>query len=490
MGRYRYCFGKALALVSCIAILFSGCAKEDTPPLMGANLTITGDVEKEIIINSYKGYDAVKIQEGEQERDVIPLLPLLEEAGLTGQDNVIFLSSPDGALAGIPCREIDEECWLRLSSEFGWEFISLNHPRQVGIKFMDYIVIAAQEPGNKAPCLRFIEEGEEKTLTYGQLFAMDSISRLVFEGQAMKGDYSAGVYRRRNLVPVGRFFTKAIEDRYQKGLAYFADGSQEEISWQGFLEWRGSSADYIGPDSKSRKKDIIGIWAGAPVLAVTDLAPKALSSLVNNRVLIILLDGLSYYDLKIIKPAFLGEKTTMAARTVMPSITPVALASIVTGEYPDKTGVKSRDDRELHLEDMFVAAEYMGKTAAMIGGSTQVINVGIGQILNPDLNGNDSTDDEVFIAAVEELKAGRDLTFVHFHGYDDVAHTYGPLSPQALQKMIELDGYIEQLCMSFAGKVYIIADHGQHATSGDKLGDHGEFRALDMTVPWVEFEIE
>ena len=288
----------------------------------------------------------------------------------------------------------------------------------------------------------------------------------------------------------GRGQTRVRPLRLTAALAYYGDGSQGEISVSGFFEWRGNSADYIGPNGKDRKKDIIGVWADAPGISVTDTASEALLALEKNRVLVILLDGLGYYDIKELKPAFLSGKNPMPARTVMPSVSSVALAAVLTGKLPSENGIQAEKMREPSVDDMFAVASKMGKTSAMVEGSTKLINTSVEQLLNPDVNGNGSTDDEVFACAKKQLDDGVELVFVHFHGYDDIAHTHGHLSKEASLKMEELDDYVRQLCTGFYGTVLVTADHGQHRIDGDKLGEHGEFRLRDMTVPWIRFEAE
>lgn len=336
--------------------------------------------------------------------------------------------------------------------------------------FLLSTVCSAQS--SKAACVRIITGTSEVTLTYEQLFATEE---------------TQNAYSKRDLIPIANFLDARSLQEFSSALAYYGDGSQGQISLAGFLEWRGNTDDYLGSDGKSRKKDIIGIWLNAPELSIAHIVPEALSALEQGRVLVILLDGLSYYDLQALEPAFLSAKQVLPARTVMPPISPVALATILTGELPNKTGVQSRSDREVKVDDIFVTIGKKGKTAAIIEGSTKLINTSLEQILNPDLNGNGSTDDEVFASAKAQLEAGLDFVFVHFHGYDDLAHTYGPLSPESSLKLLELDTYVEQLCADFFGTILVMADHGQHSTEGNKLGDHGEFQVLDMTIPWVKW---
>ncbi|NMB00589.1 MAG: hypothetical protein GX971_03575 [Firmicutes bacterium] len=470
-------------LIVALCIVFCAtCSSESR------TLRVTGDVEREQVLQDYQGWLVDRIHYDDQVQEAIPLRAILNEVGITGNDVTIFFSSSDGAVARVPLDQILDDGWLRLSSEYGWQFISEKHPRQAKIKFMDYLVVAASEPKSKAPCVRIIDENNEITLTYGDLFMADGISRLVLEGEAKKGSYNTTAYSRRTLIPIANYLQDRQSGELRVALAYYADGSQGVISLNGFLEWRGNSADYLGPDGRSRKKNIIGIWVNPPELCITQMVPEALVALEHGSVLIILLDGLSYYDLKALAPPFLSAQSVKQARTVMPSITPVALGSILTGMLPKENGITNRGMRDLKVDDVFAHATKMGKSSVMVEGSTKVINTSVPQLLNPDLDSDGTTDEEVFATAQKQLATGVDLLFVHFHGYDDIAHSHGPLSPEASAKLMELDGYVESLCVGFSGTVLVIADHGQHATSEDKLGDHGEFRALDMTVPWIRWE--
>ncbi len=483
---------KGLYALFILAILIlaqlSGCSGQDVSPVVAiSTLTITGDVRNQISLVDYGEWQTQSVSYRDKTEQVIPLLPILSEAGITGTGASVFFSSPDGAMAEMPLEQIGETCYLRLSNEYGWQLIAPEHPKQSGIKFMDYVVVATTEPGLKESCVRIIDGLNETMLTYGQLFAAEAVSKTVFEGEAKMNQLSTGVYNRRTLIPISNYLTDDTNRRFSTGVAYYADGSQGEVMLSGFLEWRGNTADYIGPNGKDRKKDILGIWADGPELCVTHMAPKALKALEENRVLMILLDGLSYYDVMELKPAYLWGKGPMPARTVMPSITPVCLSSIVTGEYPSVTGIHSRDTRQVKTDDIFSKADEMGKTCAMVCGFAKTIDISIDPILNPDLNGENDTDDEVFACGKEQIDDQKDLVFVHFKGYDEKAHTYGPLSPEASQKLEQLDSYVEGLCRDFSGTVFIIADHGQHRIEGDKLGEHGEFRLTDMTVPWIEF---
>lgn len=267
-GKRRLVVNLLRFLVLCTILhLSGGCSAQSAVSLNSPRdrtLIITGDVQNEVIVTNYEGWVISKLQYKGESQEVIPLLPLLVEAGITGEGNTVFFSAPDGVIAELPLEEISEFCYLRLTDEYGWQFISDDHPRQAGIKFMDYVVVSATEPSQRANCIRIIDGTKEMTITYGQLFTAEGINRVVFEGKAVKGGLTTNIYSRRTLIPIARY----LEDRGQDtAVACYGDGSQGEISLGGFLEWRGNSADYVGPDGKSRRKDIIGILVGAPAFS-------------------------------------------------------------------------------------------------------------------------------------------------------------------------------------------------------------------------------
>lgn len=447
------------------------------------SLVVTGDVVREVVLTGCEGWETVKIEYRGAVYDGVPLLSVLAQAEVCGEQVQILLAAHDGVVAALSLDEITQDCCLFWHPENRWQFTAPDHPPQARVKDLEYVVVIGTGP--EVPGVRIIHGLEESTVTYGTLFTADALQRLIKEGEARRGDCSVTAFTKRSLIPLGQFVGGA---ELPAALAYFADGSQLEVPLDGFLEWRGRSGDYLGPDGRTRRPDLKGLWLDPPELSVTQLLPAALQALETGRVLIVLLDGLGYYELIQVQPPFLGSKQVQRARTVFPSITPVALASLLTGELPPRHGITARGQRELQVPDLFARAAELGKDSVMVEGTTKVVNTSISPVLNADLDGDGTTDGEIFRAAQEELARGADLVFVHFHGYDDVAHSCGPFSPEAAAKLLELDAYVEDLCQGFTGTVFVLADHGQHPAAGDKLGDHGQFSLLDLTIPWLKWE--
>jgi hypothetical protein len=445
-------------------------------------LSITGDVQNELILNNFADYTATV----NNHTLSIPLLSILEDAVPTGNGLSVFFSSPDGVMAQIPLSEIDHDCHLSLTSENGWQFHSDIHPRQSGIKHMDKIVICAEETVSSQKCFRVIHDKNFFTLTYGQLFNAEALTFSVLEGEAKMHEATTKVYSRRTLIPLSNYLINMVATMQKEVLAYYNDGSQNMIDINGYLEWRGNSVDYIAPDKISRNKDIIGIWLAAPVASITDIAAIAIDKSRSGKVMIILLDGAGYYNLLEHAPEFLSSYSMVPMRTVMPSISNVSLAALVTGQIPIVNGVTARNMRDLLVDDIFKVAVDSGLKCAVVEGNSQIINMSIKQALNPDLNGDGYTDDEVMATALSLISEGTDFILVHFHGFDDVAHTYGPSSDQAAAKLYLLDNYVAELCENFIGTVLVTADHGQHTSANlEKIGDHGEFLPFDMTIPLI-----
>ncbi len=471
---YRYAAGVIIATlvgagITYLILELGGEARAAT------KFRLTGDVKEEVVVESFEGYNTTNIKTEEGSYKGIKLTELLDKAAPQGSDLSIFISAPDGVSAEIFEEGLDDESYIIFSEDTGWTFYSESHPKQSGIKQINEIVVIANSPIEETPGVRIINGNKDTLITCGQLFIEEKDSITVLEGEAEKGDKLTNAYTTRDLVKVSQYTGES-----ENLVAYYKDGSEGEVSKDGYLLWRGNNIDYIGTDGKSITEDIQGIWVDAPSMSITDIKSEVEAA--EGDVLVIEVDGLGTNTFEEYKPSYMYSKSFEPMRTVMPSISNVALASIVTGETPDVTGVTSRDTREPLVDDMF-----KNKDAVVIEGYSQLITMSIDQTLNPDRNNDESTDDEVFASAKEALAESHELTYVHFHGFDDVSHTYGPFSNEAKEKLTEIDGYVKELSESFNGTIIIVSDHGQHSSDGEKLGEHGQFLLSDMEVPFIKY---
>ena len=80
------------------------------------------------------------------------------------------------------------------------------------------------------------------------------------------------------------------------------------------------------------------------------------------------------------------------------------------------------------------------------------------------------------------------LLWIHFHGIDDYGHTYGPADLKVDEKIVEVNGYLEQIYSALPENTLIIffADHGMHAVHEEgRSGNHGHLIPEDMLVPVI-----
>ena len=239
--------------------------------------------------------------------------------------------------------------------------------------------------------------------------------------------------------------------------------------------------------NRERYKDVIGVILDPPALFVGDAYNLAAEALENDiQVMLIYVDGLGWdsYQRALSSGIIhhLADYDVQKAMSVFPTITPVNYAAMVSGQTPLYTGIKQRSDHNPICESIFDLATKLGKTSCIVEGDKQILQFSIDQRLHPDLDGDGGTDNEVFDTALAAIAEGHDLLFVHFHGLDDISHAHGPKSPEAVNKLIELDNKIANLAANWPGAIVIASDHGQH-DDGKGKGVHGEFRAEDILTP-------
>jgi predicted AlkP superfamily pyrophosphatase or phosphodiesterase len=129
----------------------------------------------------------------------------------------------------------------------------------------------------------------------------------------------------------------------------------------------------------------------------------------------------------------------------------------------------------------------------IVEGSSTPFNYPAAEVtLSGDRDGDGSTDDNVFRNAQTAIAEGiPSLFLVHFHGIDDVGHTYGPFSQEWESKVSEVDAMVEQLIEQLPEKtlVVIFPDHGMHSVVEDsELGNHGNLILDDMGIYIILFQ--
>ena len=186
----------------------------------------------------------------------------------------------------------------------------------------------------------------------------------------------------------------------------------------------------------------------------------------------------------------LHERRSLVLRSVMPSITPVNFAAMVTGTDVEGHGVRSFSD-PFACETLFDVVRSAGGRSAAVGLAGYTGSELLGR--HADLWGRveTMTDDAIVDRTLEIAEAnGPDFLIVQLGRVDDVFHEHGPSSPAVLPMVRGTDARLERLVSTLRPLGYasiILADHGQHdvehPVEGGHRGDHGTSSDEDCLVP-------
>jgi len=250
--------------------------------------------------------------------------------------------------------------------------------------------------------------------------------------------------------------------------------------------------------------------ADSTEFSILDLAPAILSALSlpglhdsksptlfsqkATHVVLIIMDAFGYLDVQKAQeqgliPNLLELGKPKMGLTVYPSVTNVVTAALITGVEPEINGVDQSGKRSTKTATIFDQLRSNQKQFSVIeGNSLYLTNLKAEDlILSTDDNQNGTNDDEVFQNAINKINARMpDFLWIHFHGIDDSGHTFGPWSPEYIQRVQAIDGYVKRLLdASPSNTLFLItADHGMHSGSeGQRTGEHGNLIAEDMLIP-------
>ena len=191
----------------------------------------------------------------------------------------------------------------------------------------------------------------------------------------------------------------------------------------------------------------------------------------------------------------LHAKRSIILHAILPSVTPVNFACMVTGAEASVHGIqKKRDSFQCEtLFDLVRAAE--GKSAGIgLDGYTGDLLLG----RYADIWGNAGQDDDDADVAdkvieIADKHAPRFL-ITQFGVVDTLFHKYGPSSAEMIPALRDTDVRLRRVTEHLKGLGYgviLLADHGQHdrknAGPNEKKGAHGTDSPEDCRVPctWI-----
>jgi predicted AlkP superfamily pyrophosphatase or phosphodiesterase len=228
--------------------------------------------------------------------------------------------------------------------------------------------------------------------------------------------------------------------------------------------------------------------------------PADIRSSPVRRVVLVVLDGLrpdAIQRFRLQRVAGLARRgaSTFRAQTVNPSITPCAMASLLTGAAPERHGIQSEHfqiprprgpvhplAKELAKRSM-PTSFFMPQVPFLMRGIAARIStaLGLGEFRN---HGRDA--DDVLAAAGKNLESQRrGLIMMHWLDADRAGHEFGWMSPEYGVAAARMDNALGRLASAIdlsdpATLVIALADHGG---GGATPKHHDSAHPLDTTIP-------
>jgi len=178
------------------------------------------------------------------------------------------------------------------------------------------------------------------------------------------------------------------------------------------------------------------------------------------------------------------DRWHVTLRAVMPSITPVNFATMVTGASPEVHGVGAFTD-DFACETLFDVVRAHGGRSAGVGQKGYTGSELLGRAADLWGKATSNTDGEVEAIALAFAAAeAPQFLIVQLGSTDDVFHRHGPSSPEVVPKLRETDKRLARMAKGLTALGYAViinADHGQHDTESG--GSHGTSADQDALVP-------
>lgn len=393
-------------------------------------------------------------------------------------DSYLMLTSASDGVSAVIEGSITGTIYFYYNDEQELCAKSIDYPRVCSIKNIAEITVVAKEPESKGYKIlspsetEYISRGNAKLKLYEKMAENYSGDNLAYK-YTIKSDNSVCAFT-----------------EYEDNTVYFTDYDIELSTDFKELIWENGG---LHLELGENKKQVFGFATGTHLMIYDAYREMKESLDRDEKVMFILPDGFSWEQANYFASSLdtLKPSNAKLALSVHLSITPVALATLVTGETPGVNGVhfdegQSRAVLKPVVPDIFEYALSLGKNVSYLEGNGNLIVSSVAPVYA-------LSDAEIYENAKTAITEGKDLIFVHFHDPDDTNHEYGPLSTQSMTKIAYIESYIEYLISQFDGKVIVVPDHGHNTlydTENKPYGKHGMFTNLDMYVPFYIFNVD
>ncbi len=469
------CFAAALIIITLSMLVFFSCRNPSEPFYTVIDGDIKGDSLK-VNLNDLPTTDIILTSDnGEVKAAGWELGSVIAEAELLYDNNYLMLTALDGVSALIDAQ-LTGTIYLYMNEDGNLSAKSLDYPPVCSIKNIAEITVVTKDTaldGYKILSVNeteFISRGNAKLKLFYRVAENRNNENVAYKYMP-KADRSVSS------------FTE-IEDN----VVYFADYDIYKNADLDMLTWENGG---LHLKKNQVSKAVFGFACGTDLMVYDAYEQMKCALDGGEKVMFILPHGFSWQQADYFSEYLntLDPSNASLALTVNTAISPVALASIVTGETPYITGInfgpdESRAILKPAVSDIFDYAISIGKTVSYLEGNGNLIITNV----EPDYALSDAM---IFDNAKTAINSDCDLIFVHFHEIDDINHEYGPLSNESKTKILYTESFIEYLIAQFEGTVIIVPDHG-HITLYDEeqnaYGKHGLFTNQDMFVPYYVFE--
>ncbi|ACB83930.1 alkaline phosphatase family protein [Natranaerobius thermophilus] len=496
--RYKKLVVVVIIIPIIFSLLFLGCSRDDTSQEESKDidyiqpLEIVGDVEDFVSIENINDIsDTVSLEHREEELEALPLNKLLDKSQPYTEDFKVLYVSHDGFSASISSDNLDE-CYIAFTQENGWEAINNNHPVSSNIKDIESIAVVANNLSLEDG-FNIIKPGENITsISPGEIYKNGYHVSTMYRGSSSVSqngeDLEASTFNRKKIIDIENYVTLDDSDEI---IVVGKKGEVENYRQDGTFVLNKNNIGYMAGDDIEIDQ-AAGIVLDPPDKMITEVYHDSKELLTQDeQVLLILIDGLGYHQYEYAidngYAPFLKElPAPEKAMVTYPPVTPVNVASSLTGELPHINGVYKRGIRRTEVPTIFGYCEDHGKKSTAIIGPKGTIELEIDPILSMDGNDDGSTDYEKTENALNEMSKDYDLMFVHYKDVDIVGHDYGDMAEETMEAIAWNDKLVEELVTTWEGKVIIYADHGMHET--EEGGDHNSLMTEDMFMPYWKFD--
>ncbi len=238
------------------------------------------------------------------------------------------------------------------------------------------------------------------------------------------------------------------------------------------------------------EKHIAGVWIYPPEIGVNQVTAKILRLMQSGPLLVEYWDGLGW---QFFEEAFLSQvieddlgKAQMAF-SLFPPETEVIYSAMVSAGSTHITG----------KHNLFSALDSLGIEYNILEGEKLMFQIP-GDVKLHSAISTEKKDEAIFQSALSIIRDSHpSMLFLHYHGLDDLNHSFGPHDNRTIKQFHQLGNWHQGLRKQWSGNMLLVSDHGAHSIenkkrlnqqtiTNDTMGSHGEFIFADMAVPIIE----